>query len=212
MRVASFLSLFTVAAMATIASTASAAIITGSASETIVESRTGGKNFAAYSDTAATVTNNSWTNSTAKSTAPGLTAGIGSRFNSNAFINNAAYFQVAPTLPTAGGIYDVYVSTTNGSGANVITAGITVTGGTGLPATTTAFSTASQNTWLLVGQLDLDPGVTVPTIRFNEVANSNRFYADGVLFAEVAVPEPATLALAGMGLIGICSVARRKNA
>ena len=35
---------------------------------------------------------------------------------------------------------------------------------------------------------------------------------DNMLVETFAVPEPATLALAGMGLIGLCSVARRKNA
>src|SRR5688572_29297464 len=83
----------------------------------IVESRTGGQNFAAYSDSGAAFPN-SWSNSASKSTAEGLSAtSIGSRFNSNAGVGGAAtWFQVAPTLDTAGGEYYLDVTTTDDSG------------------------------------------------------------------------------------------------
>ena len=91
-----------------------------------------------------------------------------------------------PTLPTAGGTYDVYTTVTSASGTLDVTSTITVTGGTGLPATTTTGFDTPGNVWNLVGTLTLNSGVNNPTVRFDETANSNRFYADAVLFAEQA--------------------------
>lgn len=179
----------------------------------IVESRTGGKNFADYSDTAATVTNNSWQNSTAKSSAPGTTAGIGSRFQTNAFINTAAYFQASPTLPANPfGQWEVYITIPSGSSpAPTVTAGVTTIGATGLAATTTAFSNSGLNTWKLVGTIVLDAGVNKPTVRFNEMeytaGASYRLIADAVKF--VPVPEPATLAFVAIGFCGVFIRRRR---
>src|SRR5690349_19821701 len=82
----------------------------------IVESRAGGQNVAAYSEDGIGFPNG-WQSSTAKSTAPGVTAGIGSRFNTNAAIGGSAtWFAVSPTLALMGGIYRVDVTTTSASG------------------------------------------------------------------------------------------------
>jgi hypothetical protein len=191
-------------------------VVTGelALSETFVESRSGGKNFAAYTEHGGGFPD-TWSNSTAKSSAPGLTAGVGSRFNSNAGFG--AWFQVSPTLPTAGGTYEVYVTVTSGSGAiSAPSFGVTVTGGSGLPATTGAFGvSASQpgNAWNLVGTLILSEGVSTPTIRFSEATHDNRFYADGVAFVEV-IPEPSTYAaiFGGLALMGALVYRRRMNA
>jgi hypothetical protein len=201
--------LLAVAATCAFATSINAAIISGSLSETIVESRSGGLNFAAYSEGTPGFPN-SWSNSSAKSTAPGLTAGIGSRFNSNSGIGGAdVWFQVAPTLPTAGGTYDLYVTVTGASGALSVTSTITATGGAGLPTTTTGFSTPG-NEWHKVGTLTLNSGVNNPTVRFDETANNNRFYADAVLFAEMpAVPEPTAASLAAIAVCGL-AIARRR--
>lgn len=187
--------LFAVAVIASgaVASIASAAII----SETYVESRTGGKNFAAYSDSGDAFPN-SWANSTAKSSASGTTGGIGTRFNSNVGAGGTAtWFQVSPTLPTAGGTYEVYATVPTGGPYTLLTAGVNiVSGGSGLPATTNAFSLAG-NQWHLIGTLVLNSGVNNPTIRFYEhthptnTGNTSRFYADTIRFAEIGFPNIA---------------------
>ena len=155
----------------------------------IVESRSGGKNFAKYSENTGQVFPNVWANSTAKSTAPDTTAGIGSRFNSNAGLGGATtWFQVNPTLGTAGGTYEVYVTVSATSAGAAVVSTITQTGCTGLPATTDAFSVGSLNVWTLVGTITLDTGVNNPTIRFDETQNDNRFYADAVKFVLAGEP------------------------
>lgn len=70
---------------------------------------------------------------------------------------------------------------------------------------------------ILGGDIDVQDGnYTIDSILFRHTAMPA---ASTILMDFVArdttgklVPEPATLALAGMGLIGLCSVARRKNA
>jgi hypothetical protein len=163
-----------------------AGVITATAAaDVIVESRSGGLNYAAYSEVTPGYPN-SWASSTSKSTAPGCSApSIGSRYNSNAGIGGSAvYFQVAPTLPVAGGTYDLYVTVNSSAGTNVIST-ITQINCTGLPTTTTAFSVNSANVWTWVGTLTLGYGISTPTIRFDETANDYRFVADAVKFVYV---------------------------
>lgn len=210
--------LFSLAALgaATMAATANAAIIV---STTYVESRSGGKNFTAYSEGSPGFPN-SWAVSSVKSSAPGTTPGIGSRFNSASGVGGSAvWFQVAPTLPTAGATYDVYATVTTGSGNNLnVTSNLVVTDATGLPASTNAFSvTPAQpgNLWNLIGTMTLAAGDSTPIIRFEETANSpstSRFYADAIRFDEHFIPEPATFILAGLGLVSVAFAARRRSA
>ncbi len=67
----------------------------------IVESRAGGQHFNLYSEVG------TWANSGAKSTAPGVTPGIGSRFGSTAGPDGAATYRFTPTVP---GNYEVAVT------------------------------------------------------------------------------------------------------
>ena len=163
-----------------------AGVITATAAaDVIVESRSGGLNYAAYSEVSPGYPN-SWASSTSKSTAPGCSAAsIGSCYNSNAGIGGSAvYFQVAPTLPVAGGTYDLYVTVNSSAGTNVIST-ITQINCTGLPTTTTAFGISSANVWTWVGTLTLGYGISTPTIRFDETANDYRFVANAVKFVYV---------------------------
>src|SRR5690625_4046140 len=186
-------------------------------SETFVESREGGQNFDAYSEIGTFP--DGWSNSSAKSTAPGLTPGIGSRFNSAAGFTwdppgVGGSFSVSPTLPTAGGIYDIYVTVTGESGPLDVITDVSVTGGSGLPSTTDAFTVSlSQlgDRWNFVGTLILDAGVDTPTIQFTENMHDNRLYADGVAFVQV-IPEPSTYAaiFGGLALVGAFVYRRRR--
>src|ERR1035438_5552030 len=158
--------------------------------DVIVESRSGGQNYAAYSEVG--VFPNAWSDSTAKSTAAGCTVGIGSRYNSSTGVGGAGtWFQASPTLGVAGGQYEVWVTVGASSAGSVVTSTITGTGWTGLPPTTDAFNNASINAWRLVGTLTLNSGVTTPTVRFDETANNNRFYADAVKFHYLPPPPTA---------------------
>ena len=75
-----------------------AAIIPGSLSETIVESRTGGLNFAAYSEGQPAAGTNNWQNSTGKSTAAGVTAA------STVCVNTAGIQMRSNSTVSAGGL------------------------------------------------------------------------------------------------------------
>lgn len=142
----------------------------------MVESRSGGQNYAAYSESGA------WANSTAKSTAPGTTTGIGSRYGTQDGIS----FSVTPTLANAGGRY--IVEATHGVSTSFPTnllASVTVIGGSGLPTQTTAFARFPENAWREVGTLTLDPGVTTPTVTFTKLpvaGTAQRIGADAVRF------------------------------
>ena len=155
--------------------------------DVIVESRSGGQNYAAYSDVG--VYPNSWNNSSAKSTAYGCTSGIGSRYNSATGVGGAAvYFQVNPTLAVPGGQYEVDITFGTSNPAAGATSTISGTGWTGLPQTVAISGTA--NAWKVVGTLTLNAGVTSPTVRFDETANTGNFLADAVKFHYV--PPAAT--------------------
>jgi alpha-tubulin suppressor-like RCC1 family protein len=127
-----------------------------------------------------------WSGSTLKSSAAGLdpTRG-GSRFSTT----TDAAFAVIPTLPDSHGTY--YVEVTHGSASSLaadLIVSISVTGGTGLPATTDAFQrTKGTNVWQRIGALVLDGTTSTPTLTFaffssTAVSPNNRFYADGIRF------------------------------
>jgi hypothetical protein len=168
----------------------------------IVESRSGGQNFARYLEDTVGFPN-AWQSSAAKSTAPGVTSGIGSRFNTSTAIGGSlTWFQVFPLLDVAGGPYRLEVTTTSLSGmlagivSTVTVANGTLTGNdidTSRPGFQTGAFSSPHDTWNLVGTLMLSPGSNQPTVRFDETANTNRFYADAVRFT--LIPEPACLGL-----------------
>lgn len=161
----------------------------------IVESRSGGQNVAWYSDVNGTAAN--WANSSAKSTAPGCTPGIGSRYNPTTNTPDTTRppsFTVSPVLAVPGGVYKLEVTYPNGNNSSNMIVAITQTGCTGLPATTTAFQGPANNAWKLVGYLTNDPGVNTPVITFTYqsgfiAATAGRWYGDAVRFTLI---DPCT--------------------
>lgn len=130
-----------------------------------------------------------WLDTSAKSAVPGLQA-PGSRFVTGP---DGRGLVLRPTLGVAGGTYRVEVTLYSGflNVSTDIVASITTTGGTGLPANTDAFQAAGFETpnWKTIGTLQLDPGVTQPTIRFDyesgTVAGQLRWISDAFRFREV---------------------------
>ncbi|MDB6028696.1 MAG: hypothetical protein JWM68_4919 [Verrucomicrobiales bacterium] len=161
--------------------------------QVIVESRVPGGGVSAYPPY---LELGSWSSSTLKSTAPGVTAGVGSRFATNGL----PAFTVKPTL-VADKIYAV--EATIGSASSIPTnllATVSVAGGSGLPLLTDVFARANSNAWGYVGTLTLDPGVTEPEVTFTYATNqpapnstTRRFVADAVRFTEV-IPAPPQIA------------------
>ncbi len=154
----------------------------------IVESREGGMNLNAYAEG-----DGNWFGSSVKSSAPGTTPGIGSRFaTTNLSGTTQPFFQVDPILGVPGGRYLVEV--THATSANIpvdLIVSNFVVGGTGLPETTSAFDQLPDNVWRTVGTLQLDPGVSQPTVVFSKLSGSGvgqRFYADAIRFTEASDP------------------------
>lgn len=138
-----------------------------------------------YSDTG-------FNDSTLKSTAAGLT-GTGSRYA----IAGTPSYVVKPPLAVAGGSYEVYL--THGNAASIsddIIVAVTQSGGTGLPVTTGIFQQAGGNTWEYLGRLNLNPGVTTPTLTFTyssgtlDALGNGRMYSDAAKFVFVPPPQP----------------------
>jgi len=160
----------------------------------IVESRSGGQNYGLYSEVG------SWSNSSGKSTAPGVTPGIGSRYSSTLYSGRYANFAFKAGEPT--GLYEVFV--TWGANANRragIEHKVYHTGGT---TSIYVDQSATANTWVSLGQFTLDTSSKVQIHTYTGVSGSG--YADAVKF--VYIPEPATLAVLGLG--AIASLRRRR--
>jgi hypothetical protein len=149
-----------------------------------IESRSTGQNYAMYSDL-------SFANSSLKSSAPGCTAGIGSRYG----FSTSCTITLNPVLAEAGGSYLFEV--THGSASSVstdIVVTVTLTGAvfTNAGATysstnTTAFQQSNPNTWKTIGTILLDQGansctVTCTTTNTDLNSTGNRFYSDAFQF------------------------------
>jgi hypothetical protein len=151
----------------------------------VIESRSGGSNYSAYSDT-------QFFDSTLKSTAADCTASIGSRYATT----NTSSITLTPTLANAGKTYVLQV--THGL-ASTLSSGImvdaAVQGGNFalIDGTftnhlwTSAFQQSSPNTWKTIGKLVLNPGITHPTITFTStnknLSTTSRFASDGYRLA-----------------------------
>ena len=177
-----------------------------SVADIIIESRTGGMNFANYSETT-----NAFDNSSVKSMVSDVTGGIGSRYSSvsETYFGASRYAQYAPNIATAGS-YTVWITwpaSTNAS--HYITHEVGYAGGTNFslwnqnqnaPAVTYGTNGQSpvgglNNIWNKLGTFPFNTGTTgyvkqyalVPDMIWDDTANppgwkSTRILADAAKF------------------------------
>ena len=143
-------------------------------------------------------TDSGFSDSTLKSSASPLTGSTtqGSRYAASGTPN----YTIRPNLAVAGGTYDVYL--THGSAGSIsddIIVAVSMTNCTGLPATTTIFRQPGANTWELLGRMTVNPGVTVPSLKFTyssgtlDTLGNGRMYSDSIKFVFIPPPQPPTI-------------------
>ena len=124
----------------------------------------------------------SWSGSGSHTTAPGTTAGIGSRFG----FGGTPALKLTPTLQ-AGSTYRMSISHITINASPNIVVNITYEGCTGTATTTTAFNSAVGNVWEAVADITVDPAVTQPSITFTYASGTlassgGRWYSDAFKF------------------------------
>jgi len=162
--------------------TSNSAGLTIAASAFVVESRSGGQNHAKYSETG------TWADTTGKSTASGVTGGIGSRYGSSyrsVAGEKHAFFDA--DLPV-NGTYEVFV--TWGANANrrsPILHRITHVGGT---TDINVDQASAANDWVSLGTYSFNGGSNVGRVDVNNlnIDVSGSMYADAVKWVYLPVP------------------------
>lgn len=163
----------------------------GVVTDVIVESRLAGGGL----NSSPPYVDSGFTDSIIKSSAAGL-SGTGSRYADS----GAPNYTVKPTLPVAGGVYDVYL--THGVVETIsddIVVAVTQTGCTGLPPTTTIFREPGGDTWEYLGRMTLNAGVVMPTLKFTyssgALVTGSRMYSDSTKFVLVRSSAPVIQAI-----------------
>lgn len=136
-------------------------------SEYIIETRSGGLNFGDYSESG------TFSDSTATSTAPGLTTDLGSRFALPGDANGRNDRARFTPSGMATGTYDVYVTTHQFSSANAQDITVRIDGDG--PATTSTYDLTvanAGNTWDLVGTINFTSGQG-QFVEFDNATQSN---------------------------------------
>jgi hypothetical protein len=134
-------------------SNSAALTITTQATVFIVESRSGGKNYANYSEPAG-----SWSSASAKSTIGDVTAGVGSRYCAIGSSGGTAQYRFTPALAGTYKAFTTNCSTSNSGGPLVHR--VTHAGGTtnvGVCQNTTCTVNAA-NKWVPLGEFTLNSG------------------------------------------------------
>lgn len=144
--------------------------VDGGPSTFIVESRAGGQNNGNFSVVS------TWANSTAKSTAAGCTAGIGSLYTSTSYAGRTATYSFTPGMTTTWNVYATWPTSSNGCPS--ATHLITHAGGT---ATVQMNQTTGGNAWNLLGSYTLNAGTTYTVVQTTDGSSTGSiFRADAV--------------------------------
>ena len=137
-----------------------------------------------------------WQNSSVHTTAPGTTAGLGSRFNTTV----GSSFSLSPLLDE-GGTYILEIALPDPSSQTsdaIVT--IDISGGSftefgpttalnGEVIETTAFrEVPDSRNWREIGTIQLDPGNSFLTLTFTFLSGTERFYADAFRFVDASDP------------------------
>lgn len=168
------------------------------AADVLVESRTGGKNHSGYSEPAGTFIDSNTPAETAKSAAPGTTAGIGSRKSTVPTRNNPADQVISaarftPPIETAGD-YHVYITFPRASNSDPITVLIKSASGQEIRQTRQdgwgVGGASNADTWIDLGTFPFTPEgdqyvelqITGAT-RAADTRNLGQMFADAVRFS-----------------------------
>jgi uncharacterized lipoprotein YddW (UPF0748 family) len=164
--------------------------------EFIIETRSGGQNVGKYSEISG-----DWQNSTSKSTAAGVTAGIGSRFATLDTKNDVARFTLAGVtgVPAGQNYYSIYYTTNNVASTNCTNCTWRVKTASGIVSGTFDVIPANTgNVWYKVAgpllldasdayfEIDSSSSTTTPN------GSNTRLPADAVKFS-FDLPFPVTL-------------------
>lgn len=162
--------------------TSNAATLTITVGVFMVESRTGGQNYAKYSETG------TWADTTGKSTASGVTGAIGSRYGSTyRSVAGEKHAIFSADLPVAG-TYEV--STTWGANSNrrnPILHRVTHSGGS---TDVNVDQAATANAWVSLGFYAFNAGSNVGNVDLSNlnIDASGSMYADAVKWVYVSPP------------------------
>lgn len=180
------------------------AIFQTAAQDVIIEARVAISN----ADPAYAEANGNWQNSSVHTTAPGTTAGVGSRWNTRA----GSSLTLSPTL-TAGGSYflEAAFPAPSSQSADIVVS-IDLVGATltdlspnttlveGVLQSTVFQRAGGSTTWRRIGKFVLDEGNATPTITFTHIsgtleATAGRFYSDAFRFVNASDPCLSGLAV-----------------
>ncbi|MCC6547294.1 family 10 glycosylhydrolase [Candidatus Sumerlaeota bacterium] len=164
-------------------------VIYSTPGEYIIETRNGGKNVADYSEISG-----DWANSTSKSTAPGTTQGIGSRYSTMTTRNDVARFSPSGITPGTN-TFDIFYTSNNAASTNAPNTTWRVNTSAGIvTGTFNAVSPTTGNVWHKLGQFSLTTGsgyVEIDSSSTTTTTGSDRLPADAMRFVQIGGSTPS---------------------